>query len=408
MIARSVRAGRRTRRWQVALAGSACAVLAAAVPACSSAPSTSPTSTTSSASAASTASAGSSASSTPATPASVSAVTTALAVYDKPPTDFTVAAVPSKPPTGKTIVFLDGGVPQTKLIAQGIQAAATALGWNFKDLILDQTSPTSVQQSFEQALVYHPYAVATDGTPYASWSSVLPEYQKAGVIVVPANVIGNPGSPAVPTMDVAGTYYYTHGATMLADWFIANSHGTGHALLVDVSGFTQSDIFDNAFTAEVQAHCGTCSLTTTGISITSAVGGTAGSGIVSVLRRNPGIKYVMNLDSAFMTDLSSSLAAAGLTDVQWGGESGDEQDLSAIHAGGTTEAVTTATPLTIIGWLIVDAAVRHLENVAYPSDYGHVPTELLSKGNLSNWQVGPSFNEPADYASLFEQAWHVG
>ena len=59
-------------------------------------------------------------------------------------------------------------------------------------------------------------------------------------------------------------------------------------------------------------------------------------------------------------------------------------------------------------WLIADAAVRHLENVAYPSDYGHIPTELLSKGNLGNWQVGPSFNEPSDYASLFEQAWHVG
>jgi ribose transport system substrate-binding protein len=383
------------RRLRLALAGSACAVIAAAaLSACSSAP------------ASSTGSSGSTGSATAA--ASISTATSALAVYDKPPTDFTVAPVPVKPPAGKTIVFLDGGVPQTKLIAQGIQAAATALGWNFKDLILDQTSPTSVQQSFEQALVYHPYAVATDGTPYASWSTVLPEYQRAGVIVIPANVIGNPDSPAVPTMDVAGTYYFSHGATMLADWFIANSEGTGHALLVHVSGFTQSDIFDNAFTAEVKVHCSTCSLTTTSISITAAVGGTAGSSIVSVLRRNPGIKYVMNLDSAFMTDLSSSLAAAGLTDVQWGGESGDEQDLSAIHAGGTTEAVTTATPLTIIGWLIVDAAVRHLENVAYPSDYGHIPTELLSKGNLASWQVGPSFNEPSDYASLFEQAWHVG
>jgi ribose transport system substrate-binding protein len=395
MIARNAGGRRQVRRYRLALAVSVCGVIAAAsLSACSSAP------------AASTESTGSSASAT--TAAAISAADQALAVDNKPPTDFTVAAVPSKPPAGKTIVFLDGGVPQTKLIAQGIQAAATALGWNFKDLILDQTSPTSVQQSFEQALVYHPYAVATDGTPYASWSSVLPEYQKAGVIVVPANVIGNPGNPAVPTMDVAGTYYYTHGATMLADWFIANSKGTGHALLVDVSGFTQSDIFDNAFTAEVNAHCSTCSLTTTSISITAAVGGTAGSSIVGVLRRNPGVKYVMNLDSAFMTDLSSSLAAAGLTDVQWGGESGDEQDLSSIHAGGTTEAVTTATPLTIIGWLIVDAAVRHLENVAYPSDYGHVPTELLSKSNLANWQVGPSFNEPSGYASMFEQAWHVG
>jgi ribose transport system substrate-binding protein len=375
------------------LAGSAAAIAAAVLAACSSAPA---------------ASTGAGSGGSAKTTASISAAQGALAIDDKPPADFTVAPVPSRPPAGKTIVFLDGGVPQTKLIGEGIHAAATALGWHFKDLILDQTSPTSVLAAFQQALVYHPYMVTTDGTPYAFWQSEVPAYKKAGVAIIPANVIGDPGSPAVPTMDVAGTYYYTHGATMLADWFIANSKGTGHALLVDVSGFTQSDIFDNAFTAEVKAHCGTCQLSTTSVPISAAVGGDAGPSIVSALRRDPGIKYVMNLDSAFMSDLSSSLSGAGLTGVQWGGESGDVTDLTNIHAGSTPEAVTTATPLTIIGWLIVDAGVRHLEQVAYPASYGHVPTQILSKTNTASWTVGESFNEPGDYASLFERAWHVG
>jgi hypothetical protein len=41
-----------------------------------------------------------------------------------------------------------------------------------------------------------------------------------------------------------------------------------------------------------------------------------------------------------------------------------------------------------------------------PTDDGGLPTQLFVKGG--SFQISASYDEPANYQSLFKQLWHVG
>jgi ribose transport system substrate-binding protein len=301
---------------------------------------------------------------------------------------------------------MDGGNPQTHLMSEGVKAAATALGWNFKDIIVDQSNPSQVAASFLQALQFHPALVTTQGTPPQEWQSVLPDYEKAGVLLVPAFDSGDLTSSAIPTMQVGGEPFFDQSAQMLADWFIQKSDGKGHALLVNLAGFPQSDLFQQSFLAQVSKNCSGCSVSQTSITIPQAVGNQGAPVVVSAIRRDPSIKYVLTLNSPFLDGLSSALSAAGLSDVQWGGASAGAADETAILAGGS-ETVGVGAPELIAGWLAVDAGLRHMAGMSYPDGYGALPIQLLTSDNKSDWTVAPSLEEPANYAALFKATWKL-
>jgi ribose transport system substrate-binding protein len=346
---------------------------------------------------------GSSAGTTASAPG-LSAAQAALTRYEQRPAGLVgITPLKSKPPAGKTVVFIDGGVPQTKLAASGTAAAAAALGWTFKDIVVDAANVSSVAQGFQQALVFKPYMVVTDGLPITEWQSVLPAYKAAGVPIIPAYDVGDPGSTVVPTMNVGGASYYSGAGVMLADWFIAKSGARGHALLVSVAGFDQAALFDTSFLATVSKGCPDCKISQVELTAAQAVNNQGGSTVVNALRRDSSLKYLIISNAPFLAGIHSSLAAADLTGVQFAGASGTITDLDAIVSG--EEAATTGVALVIGGWEMIDAGLRHYEGMPYPADYGQLPTQLLSAGNRSQWQLTNGFNEPSNYASLFKAAW---
>jgi ribose transport system substrate-binding protein len=327
----------------------------------------------------------------------------ALATYEQVPSGLDLPPLKSKAPAGKTIVFLNEGATQTNQYAEGIKAAAAAIGWHFRQIIVDQSDPSNVVAAFHQALQYSPYAVSTTGSPYSQWSSVLPAYQKAGAIIIPSDA-GTPTNSTVPTT-IAGSSYFTTTGTMLADWVNADSNGSGHVLYAGLSAISGLQVLGNAFEANIRQNCPGCKLTAVNLNLAQALGNQGNSLVVTALQRNPAIKYVVETDGVFFTGLSSALATAGLAGkVKIGSAFGAAPNLSAVKSG--TETVTTGNSGVIAGWLIVDAALRHLEGMSYPAGYGNPPTQLLTK--TDSWTLQPSYTQPANYASLFKQLWKVG
>jgi ribose transport system substrate-binding protein len=257
-----------------------------------------------------------------------------------------------------------------------------------------------------QALVYHPNVVIVDAVPPSQFETVFSAYAKAGVTLIPAFEVGTSPNPVIPTMDVGGESYYANEATMLADWLAVDSKGKGHVALVNYPGFAFGAVFENAFNAELDKACPDCKVTTVDENTAEALDNQGAAPVISTLRRDPSIKYVLSENVPFLTGFTAALDAAGLYDVKWGGGSGDITDLQEIAAGGQ-EVVTTGCGEIIAGWLSVDAALRHLEGSAYPSDYGHLPTQILTAGNKDRWTISPSFDEPANYQDLFKAAWKV-
>jgi len=191
---------------------------------------------------------------------------------------------------------------------------------------------------------------------------------------------------------------------MMANWFIANSNGTGHALMVDVPEDTTLGTFANSFSAFVASDCPKCSVTTINESVADAENGQLVAATVSMLQKNPTIDYAVTVDGPMFQGLPSALAAAGLASrIKIAGQGGGTVNLADVKSG--KEASYTGGALTSGGWLVIDAALRHLEGMPIPDGDGGLPTQLLVTGG--NFAVTPSYDQPGSYVAQFEQLWHV-
>jgi hypothetical protein len=57
------------------------------------------------------------------------------------------------------------------------------------------------------------------------------------------------------------------------------------------------------------------------------------------------------------------------------------------------------------GWLMVDAAVRHLEAMTIAPSDGGEPIQLLTKSTLQT--PSDSYDYPASYPAQFKALWHL-
>lgn len=101
--------------------------------------------------------------------------------------------------------------------------------------------------------------------------------------------------------------------------------------------------------------------------------------------------------------LASALNSAGLGGkVTIASGFGDVRNQSAILNG--QEGVTTSDPNEIMGWFSVDAALRQMEKMSYPSGYRTPLMQLLAKRNSAMWKVANDFQVPANFAGLFKRS----
>ncbi len=334
--------------------------------------------------------------------AALASATAAVRQDEAIPTSLSVTApLPSKPATGKTIVYISCEVPECTLVGQGVQQAATALGWNYHQLQSTESNPASLVSALTQALQYHPVAVSFVGLPEAVWSSVIPAYASAKVALLPtftgpvtvnSTVLASIGQPSQPSSGKA-----------IANWVISNSSGKAHVLLFNVPSYPILGQFSTSF-KQVLSSCAGCTITHLDATIPQVDGGQAVPLIVSALRRNPSVNYVVSTLGAFSTGLPSALAAAGIKNIKIAAGSGTVLDQQAIQQG--TENAVTTQGYFYSGWLVVDAAARFSEGVALPANYGAIPFVLLTKSNLT--KPATSWDLPTNYQTLFKQLWGVG
>jgi ribose transport system substrate-binding protein len=193
---------------------------------------------------------------------------------------------------------------------------------------------------------------------------------------------------------------------MLADWVVAQSKGDARVLDVGIDGISTLAQLRKGFEAELHRQCPGCQLTTINLPVDEAFNNQGNPIIVSAVRRDPQINYVVTVDGSVFNGLSTALASAGLTGkATIASAIGDTQNETEILRG--TEGATTGTPNVIAGWMAMDAALRHEEAMSYPAGYGMPPLQLLTKANASMWKVSDNLDTPANYVSIFKRLWHV-
>ena len=387
-----------TRKTKLPLVAAALTACAIGMAACSSSPSTSSAASTTPAAVSSTSSGQDS---------QLSAIKQEVAQAEQAPTKIPLTTpLKAKPPTGKTFVWMNCDQSSCAGIGAGVKAAALAAGWNFKEFAVEQAEPSTLVAAMKQALQLHPAAVGLTGLPEAVWGSVIPAYQAAGVPII-TGWVGAETLTSTIVANVANQDDMTALGKTLANWFVADSDGKGHALVVEVSTFPILGEAGDSFTNTVKSECSGCQTDVLQETIANVENGTVVPSVVAQLRQHPDINYVCSMNGSFIEGLPSQLAAAGLTGkVKIASLFGGVENLADVKAG--TEAATIGTEEHYSGWLMVDAAIRHAEGMSIPDGDGGLPSQLVTAQSGGTFPVAESFDVPSNFASQFEALWGLG
>ncbi len=333
----------------------------------------------------------------------MSAATAAAKAAEQVPTKISLTTpLKSAAPSGKTIIWLQCDFTQCTIIGDGVKAAATAVGWNFKSIPYQSENTATLVSAFKQALLDHPSAVAVSGIPEAEWASIIPAYKAAGVPIIISYVGPTPLTSTV-VANVAGPSAKAAEAKVLSDWLVSDSGGKANVLVQRTDAFSLYKTGDDDFEADLKQQCSSCTTTDLQDSIPDDENGATVTAIVSALKRDPNINYVFISDGSFIPGLPAALKTAGLTKVKIMGFDPTVSNLSAVKQG--TESVFTPSAQEFSGWLIMDATLRHLESMSYPANYGETPVQLLT--TTSTFTVSGDYPEPTGYQQQFLKLWKV-
>lgn len=330
-----------------------------------------------------------------------STVAAAVTAAEKLPTALPISTpLDAAPAKGKTFVWTQCDAPQCPETTQFLQEALSAVGWNLKTVDYQTENPASLVSAMQQALQYKPVAVGLVAQPYAVWSSVVPQYQAAGVKIIPESIGPVTLNSTIPAQ-IDDPNLFAKQAQTMADWFISDSGGKGHALLWSVPQIGSLQAFDQDFQPTVAKECSGCKVTFLGEPFADVAAGKNVSAIVSALQRDPSINYVISSEQALNTPLAAALKAAGITGVKIAGANVEAADEALIASG--TESAGIPTELNLVSWLMVDAALRASEGMpAIAEDV--TPTLITPSSHIT---ATDTFAYPADWQSQFKSLWKV-
>jgi ribose transport system substrate-binding protein len=318
------------------------------------------------------------------------------------PTLSATTPLTSPAPTGKTFVWLNCEIPACTEIGQGIKEATALLGWNLKVIQYNQANISALVPAMQQALTYHPVGVGLSGLPQAVWQTEEAAYAKAGVPIIagfvgPVNlsstVIGNVGD---------GPNLVDYG-TMMANWFISDSGGTGKALNVHVDSLEILKGISDAFDSTVKSGCSACSTMDLSSTLQDVESGALNGQIVAALQRDPSIKYVASPQGGFISGLSAALASAGLKDIKIVSTGSSSQNIADVNNG--TETATIGGAFQVGGFQMIDIDLRHLEGMTVDPYDGGLPKQLIVKSS----NVTPANDYPpiTPFISQFKALWKI-
>lgn len=304
---------------------------------------------------------------------------------------------------GRTYVFLQCELPQCKAIGDGALDAAKTIGWKTKVIPWQTTDPSTLTSALNQALQFNPIAVTPTGFPQEFWGTVIPAYEKAGVMIVPAAVANLTISKTVPG-GASTAFDYAAAGKIMGNWLIADSKAEAHILVMDVPAYEVLKTYGDAAKAVLAKGCAKCVVTPLDITLPQLSSNGVIPAIVAALQKDPSINYLVGTDGAFLGGIQAAMSAANITKVKIAGGAPAITNLQNLVNG--TEAAWTGEAISQMGWTIVDIAARASLGMKIPeADLGR-PQQLLVKANVGT--PTDSLDAPADYRDQYKKLWGIG
>lgn len=336
----------------------------------------------------------------------IAAAKASVAKAEQAPTQISETTPLSKtPPRGKLIAFIGGATPPDDEANAGIEGAAKLLGWNTKRLTFDAANISTFNTALLQALTLHADYVVDSGITMDQISkSTLAQYKAANVPILAYNV--TPIVQSAPYVSlVGGRNAFLGGGSVLADYFVADSNGAGKALNVNITAYPILTAYADSFDQQVKATCPSCSTVRKSVTFSDLVNGKIATNVISALRADRSIKYVVFDASSEISGLDSALTAAGITDVKLLGFGIDPTTVKSIKSGAAKAFV--AYNFRYNGWAAVDSAARLSVGDPGVNPKSVSPSWLITSGNVGAVPSNALFQGPSDALKQFAALWHV-
>jgi ribose transport system substrate-binding protein len=336
------------------------------------------------------------------TSVNLTALKAVVAAAEKPPTKIQSAAFGKftpKPGGSLYLVSCDLTIVGCSRLAQGMKAAAQAIGYKFQ---LCNTGDTTTQMSgcFANAVNAKPSVVIVDGNSAEVAGAGYAEVKKAGIPIVGA-FTSNP--PSVSNAEVADTTCVIEGQT-LADAMIVAANGKPNVLFFTETS-QECDVQRSAgFKAEYAKECPGCAIKFIQFDY-ATMQQTLPAQVQAALVQNPNANWIVGVFDQPASIAVTEVQQAGLASkVKVAGMDGVPANIELVRKN-QVQVFDLALCQQEDGWAAVDAAARLYSHVHVPFSIP-VSTYLISEQNVASVPADNVWPGPVNYQGQFEALWN--
>jgi ribose transport system substrate-binding protein len=349
--------------------------------------------------------------SSPASSAAVGQAAAAKALYTQlmgAPTLGLSVPLTTKPPAGKKVYWLAGNVEVINQLTSAVQAATTALGWDYHSISYTYGDPQSTSGAIQQAVAAHADYIVISGASVAAMGQGLQEAKAAHIPVFDMSGQEAPeGSGNGVYSDPISLDGVTKGSEALIDFAIAQSNADAHILYVNYTDSPTLAATETAVKKSLPQLCSACSITDVDVTSSALGDGSIPGLVVSALQRDPSINYVFFAFDSVFTGVPQAVEAAGLSGrVKLIGYELSAAEVAALQGGSLAAGVPL--PEGEMAWAALDEAARYSEgmNLDWPA-HQELSLTLWTPKNVPSTLKG-EWQGIDGYQNQFKQLWRVG
>lgn len=315
------------------------------------------------------------------------------------------------PPTeGRSVFFLVLNLPTTQIAQEGMQAAADAVGWDLKTLLMDPTDAQAFASGIEQAVAAGADYIVAAALDASVASGAVDKAKAAGIpILVTFGTDPAEGAENGIHASAASLEWTTTQFAAGADWIISDSGGEANLLFLTIPDIPILKTTDEAVGGQLEAECPTCAYVPLELAPADLGSGTIPSQVVSAIQANPEIDYVYAGFTDMTTGVPEALEQAGLADkVKVTTAAATPDDLRRFEDGSMVMATLNAQYYAY--WLLMDAMLRIDQGDEIdPADYSMLPVAVADPTNVpSDFPNDTEWLGPVGFEDKYKELWQVG
>lgn len=326
-------------------------------------------------------------------------------------------------PDGVGEVDLAGLEGKKVAIVSLVQAVPIVLQWEeemnaaFEGSGLEVTSfdgkfdPNEWGRGVEQAIADQADLIFLLGIPPIAVAPQIADADAAGIPVI-ASLQGTPGKTLsdVPELTADVGFDYRIPGEMIAQWFVADSGGTGNALILSSDDNTASPDVWGAMEAEIERLCPDCTFTREDSTVPEWSDGTLQARTRSLMQADPTITHILAVFDAMTLAVEPALVELGVEEtVRVAGFNGTPAVMANVQAG-TAVKMDVGNPNMWFSAGAVDAVYSVLLGEEPIEDAG-VPFRIFTEENMGD--IDTSVEDSLDWYGIdplaeYRALWGIG